>query len=290
MMENKSDPSHTHPQSRLPTGLIVPVATPFETDLSICQSAYIGHLSWLSGKGVTRLIVGGTTAEFFSLSIAERLTLLKLGRKHFPGFIIFNISADSVATTVEMAKRAQRLGADALLCLPPYYYAGAPRSGLIAYFSAIASECDLPFYLYNFPEHTGNPITREILQKVPHAGLKDSAADFTLIAHTPYYLLGGDARIVKAYRKGACGYVPGFPNVFPEIYLDLEKLLIKKEYERAEMLQLKINAFKQSLPKIAHIVAIKTYLNRILDSYPAAVRPPLDGSPGKAFNHSPMLL
>jgi dihydrodipicolinate synthase/N-acetylneuraminate lyase/uridine kinase len=273
-----------------PTGLIVPVTTPFESDLSICQSAYIDHLSWLSGKGVTRLIVGGTTAEFFSLTIAERLTLLKLGREYFPGFIIFNISADSITTTVEMAKRAHRYGADALLCLPPSYYAGAPPSGLIAYFSAVASACELPLYLYNFPEHTGNPITGEILQNVPHAGLKDSAADLSLITRTPHYLLGGDALIVEACRQGACGYVPGLPNVFPEIYLDLEKLLDEKAYERAEVLQLKINAFKRSLPHGAHIVTIKKYLNRIVDSYPAAVRPPLDGSSGEAVNLSPMLI
>jgi 4-hydroxy-tetrahydrodipicolinate synthase len=267
-----------------PTGLIVPVATPFETDLSICQPAYISHLSWLAGKGVTRILVGGTTAEFFSLTIAERLTLLKLAREYFPGLIIFNISGDSIATTIELAKRAQRYGADAAICLPPYYYAGAPVMGMIRYFSFVAEACALPLFLYNFPKHTGNALSAEILQKVPHAGIKDSSANLSLIEYTASYLLGGDSGIVDAYAAGACGFIPGLPNAFPEVYLSLEQALTHSTLHEAENIQTKITSFKKTLPKISGIVIIKKYLNRILDSYPETVRPPLDATLSASFD------
>lgn len=262
-----------------PEGLIVPVATPFEKNLSICQPAFIDHLSYLSRLGVTKLIIGGTTAEFFSLTISERLTLLKLSREYFPGFIMFNITDGSIATTAEMARRAARYGADALICLPPYYYASAPQAGLTEFFKSVACATgELPLYLYNFPKHTGNPITAEILQNVPHAGIKDSAADLSLIAHTSRYLLGGDSMIVDAYRRGACGYVPGLPNVFPKIYLDLEDFLEKRDFDKANTVQQLIAAFKKTLPEVSGIVVIKKYLNNILDGYPVHVRPPLDTS------------
>jgi len=258
-----------------PTGLIVPVATPFETDFSLCQPAYIDHLSWLSAQGVSRILAGGTTAEFFSMTTEERLTLLKLGREYFPGFIMFNISAESLAATIELAQRASRYGADALICLPPYYYAGAPAEGLIRYFSLVAEACDRPLYLYNFPKHTGNPLTADILKNVPHAGIKDSSADLSLIPHTKAFLLGGDSKIIEAYRAGACGFIPGLPNVFPKAYLQLENALSAGDTTKAEEIIAAIGSFKATLPKVSGIVVIKEYLHQLIDAYPVTVRPPL---------------
>ncbi len=290
-MKNNHKPNDKYNLSRSHgiNGLIVPVTTPFNDDFSICQSAYTEHLSWLSCKGVKKIIIGGTTAEFFSLTTEERMGLLSLGRKHFPSLIIFNISAGCVLETIQMAERACNEGADALICLPPYYYAGAPQSGLIKYFNAVSATCRQPFFLYNFPKHTGNPITKDILLNVPHAGLKDSGQDLSLISDTPNYFLGGDSLIVEAYRKGGCGYVPGLPNVFPEIYLELEKLLGNKEFDKADILQSRINSFKKSLPKVSGIVIVKKYLNSVLKSYPATVRPPLDDKLYEPINLSILL-
>ena len=272
-----------------PAGCIVPITTPFENDLSICQPAYIDHLAFLSSRGVTRLIAGGTTAEFFSLTVAERLTLLKLSREYFPGLILFNISDDSLPTALELAKRAARYGADGLLCLPPHYYANAPIGGMISWFRKIIDAVDLPFFFYNFPKHTGNPVTPELLAAIPHAGIKDSSATRSLIGATPAYLLGGDAGIVEAYREGACGYVPGLPNAFPDIYLQLETALAKQRFDDALALENRIAAFKKSLPNVSGIVVIKKYLNSLLGSYPTIVRPPLDEAAGKKIDCSVQL-
>ncbi len=262
-----------------PAGLIVPVTTPFGGDLSICQTAFIEHLAFLSERGVTKLIVGGTTAEFFSLTVSERLTLLKLSREYFPGYLIFNASGDNLATTVELVKKGYRYGADALICLPPWYYAKAPVTGIINYFKIAADTCDLPFYLYNFPRHTGNPITPEILGAVPHAGLKDSSADLGLIPACNKYLLGGDSKITEAYRKGACGFIPGLPNAFPGIYLAMEQAVHEKNDNVAERLQNQISSFKRSVSGISGIVTVKRMLGKLLGTYPTAVRPPLDAIP-----------
>ncbi|MCX7725725.1 MAG: dihydrodipicolinate synthase family protein, partial [Chitinispirillaceae bacterium] len=248
-----------------PSGLIVPITTPFEKDLSICETAFIEHLSYLKQKGVTKIIIGGTTAEFFSLTLKERLSLLKISREYFPGFIIFNISCDSLPSTIKMAEEAHRYGIDALICLPPYYYAGAPESGLIEFFLRVKDSSPLPFYLYNFPKHTGNPITCSLLRNISHDGLKDSAGELSLINFTPKYLLGGDSKIVEVYKKGGCGFVPGLPNAFPEIYLKLENLLDKKDFEKAELLQKEINTFKGSLPKVSGVVIVKKFLNAIIE-------------------------
>ncbi len=271
----------TDAQRITPAGCIVPITTPFEKDLSLCQPAYIDHLAFLSAKGVTRIIVGGTTAEFFSLTIAERLTLLKLTREYFPGLILFNISDDALPTAVELSKRATRYGADALLCLPPHYYANAPAEGMITWFATVSAASDLPFYFYNFPKHTGNAITPELLAAVPHAGMKDSSGSLSLSGATPSYLMGGDSGIVEAYGKGACGYVPGLPNAFPEIYLQLETALKEKRFTDALAIENRIAGFKKNLPKVSGIVVAKKFLSNMIDNYPATVRPPLDGAVGE---------
>ena len=272
------------------SGLLVPVATPFEKDYSLSQTAYIDHISWLSHHGISRLVVGGTTAEFFSMTLSERITLLKLSREYFPGYIMFNVSSPCMTTALELTKRAQSYGADALICLPPFYYANAPQKGVYDFLKAVGDTTWLPFYLYNFPKHTGNPFTPELLEKVPHAGIKDSSADLSLIPATPRYLLGGEVDVVKAYQLGAQGFVPGFPNIFPAFYSRIESLLNQKNYREATARLAHLAKFKKSLPKVSGIVTIKKMLGTFIESYPRTVRPPFCSTDLDNFNPDPELV
>ncbi|MDF7807423.1 dihydrodipicolinate synthase family protein [Pontiellaceae bacterium B12219] len=71
-------------------GLIVPVLTPFSEKGQIDEEAFIRHLEFLTSQGIRRIMVNGTTAEFFSLLPEERLRLLKLAREYFSGFIVLH--------------------------------------------------------------------------------------------------------------------------------------------------------------------------------------------------------
>lgn len=183
-----------------------------------------------------------------------------------------------MTTAIELAKRAQLYGADALICLPPYFYAKCPEKGIYDFLKAVGDSTWLPFYLYNFPKHTGNPFTPELLEKVPHAGIKDSSADLSLISATPRYLLGGEMELVKAYRLGAQGFVPGFPNIFPSFFNNLESLLNRKKFDEADVQIKHFTAFKKSLPNVSGIVTIKKILGGYIENYPQTVRPPLSAA------------
>ena len=67
------------------SGLIVPPPTPFNEKMGVDEDALSRHLTFLAEHGVTRLLVNGTTAEFFSLLHKERKLLLTLARHYFPG-------------------------------------------------------------------------------------------------------------------------------------------------------------------------------------------------------------
>ena len=257
------------------SGLIVPPTTPFGKGGDIDEGRYAAHLEFLAEKGVTRLLVNGTTAEFFSLLPSERLSLLKITKKYFPGTIFFNTASDSLRQAKETARRAADYGAHALVAMTPYYFAGAPEEGLVAFFNELGSCIDIPLILYNFSRHTNNPITPGILKKVKHVAIKDSSGDYSLIKNTPCYLSGTSRNMVEGHLAGAKGFVSSLANVVPELYVSLEKSLKKDDVEGALLLQEEIKASCAKIPAGNEISWIKKELSAIIKSYPASVRIPL---------------
>lgn len=166
-----------HEQYPEMSGLVVPVCTPFDENDAIEEGMYVKHLGLLAGQGVKRILVNGTTAEFFSLTVQERKRLMELSRRHFDGVLIFHAGCDGLAQTTELAKYGQDSGADAIAAIAPYYMASVSEQGMIDYFNALADTIKVPFILYNFPKHTQNGFTPEILSKIKHFGMKDSSAD-----------------------------------------------------------------------------------------------------------------
>lgn len=256
-------------------GLIVPLLTPFDGEEGIERRAFAEHLDWLAQAGVRRVLVGGTTGEFFSLTAGERLDLLKLALEYFPGLILFQAGSTALATTLELAEGAEHLGADGIVCLPPFYFADAPDEGLLRYMRAVSERVSVPLMLYNFPRHTGVRFTRELLAQIEHFGMKDSSADLSLIASTPRYFIGGDPKIVASAREGAVGFVSGVANAAPGIYVELEHALAEEDWGKAEELQGRVKDLVEPLEPRHAIATIKRRLAGKLEGYPVRVRAPL---------------
>lgn len=255
-------------------GLIVPVLTPFKDSGEIDRRAFVRHLEFLAQHGVRRIMVNGTTAEFYSLLPDERQLMLKLARGSFPGFIVLHVGGCGLAQNKLEVQWANELGADAVAALPPIYPAGLSAAGVIAYFRALSDETDLPFILYNFPKHTGNPLTPEILKSVPHDALKDSAQDLELMEHTPRYFVGSSTNIFTPIQQGAAGFVAATANVRPELYTAFELLLSAARPEEAAVMQEEIRAYSSRFSS-GGVALLKQALARELPDYPPNVRLPL---------------
>lgn len=255
-------------------GLIVPVLTPFKESGAIDERAFIRHLEFLDHHGIQRIMVNGTTAEFFSLLPDERQALLKLARRHFPGSIILHAGGMGLEQNLAEVRWAKEYGADAVAALPPIYPTGLPEAGIIEYFQALEAEADVPFVLYNFPKHTGNAITPEILRAVPHYAMKDSAQNLELMGHTPRYFVGSSTNIFDPIQQGAAGFVSATANVRPEIYAAMETLVVSAKVEEAAVLQREIQAYSARF-SAGGVPALKQALARKLDGYPTKVRVPL---------------
>ncbi|MCF7669245.1 MAG: dihydrodipicolinate synthase family protein [Verrucomicrobia bacterium] len=256
-------------------GLIVPVLTPFKEDLAIDEKQFIRHLEFLSDHGVRRILVNGTTGEFFSLTPDERKQMLQVARRYFPGIIVFQVGCAGGLQTRDQVRMGCDYGADAIICLPPYYYSNIREDGLVRYFNWIAENLDLPFMLYNFPRHTGVPLTPGILGRIPHYGLKDSAADMGLIGATPRYFIGADELIIENHRRGGRGFVSAGANAYPMLYTALEQALAQGEIKKAKSVHDDIIEVNAAIPDIDEISTIKQRLSEKLDGYPAYSRPPI---------------
>ena len=253
-------------------GLVVPVPTPFTESGAIDFGAFLAHLDWLAECGVRNLLVNGTTGEFFSLTPSEQLRVLQVARENWDGIIIAHTGSPALSACVETAHAAEEIGADFLASLPPFYFAGAPADGLIRWFKGLAESTEIPLILYNFPKHTGNPLTPEILAQVPHYGMKDSSADLSLIPATPRYFVGGDRKISAAYAAGAKGFVSASSNADPAPYVRIEK-------EQSAENQAAVDKVYSRFSGPYAIARIKQALAEILPGYPPYVRPPLTREP-----------
>ena len=257
------------------SGLTTPILTPFKNDGSIDERSFLQHIDFLAENGIKRILVNGTTGEFFSLTPAEQKRLFTLTRKHFSGLVLMHTGAGSLAQTSEIAAWAVDNGANAILALPPYYMANVPPQGLIEYFNAIAQTLTVPLILYNFPKHTQNPLTPEILAAVDHFGIKDSSADLSLIPATDHYYVGGDDMILEAHQQGAYGFVSARSNAFPAIFAKMESALATNDMTTATKLQADISKIKQNMTGPNGIAIIKYALAKSIPTYPQKTRPPL---------------
>lgn len=257
------------------SGLVVALTTPFDGDDNVDKERLIEHVQFLARANVRRLLVAGTTGEFFSLTDAERRCVLSLVREYFPGMVLFNAGADGLGRTRELMRCGEVCGADALVVIAPYYFAGCSPRGLSAYFQAVAETSDVPLVLYNFPRHTGNPLSPELLHTTPHAALKDSSAELSLIDATPAYFVGNDRLITAAAARGARGFVTGVANAVPDPYVALEATLDGTDEAERARLQDTVTELARQFHGPRQIAAIKRAVARVVPGYPDRVRPPL---------------
>jgi 4-hydroxy-tetrahydrodipicolinate synthase len=169
---------------------------------------------------------------------------------------------------------ASEFGADAVAVLPPIYPAGLPAAGIIEYFQTLEAEAKVPFILYNFPKHSGNAITPEILEAVRHDAMKDSGQNFELMGHTPRYFVGSSTNIYAPVQDGAAGFVAATANVRPELYTALEMLVVAAKVEEAAVMQQEVKAYSARF-SAGGVPLLKQALARKLKDYPTKVRLPL---------------
>lgn len=268
-------------------GPIFAILTPFDKKGDIDYGALQVYLSFLKDKGVKNIIANGTTGEFSSLSLEERMALTEFCRSNFDGTVINNISSCSTRECKRLMSHSREF-CDFFLLLPPFYYANVDDSGISEFFTEVLIDSPNPVLLYNFPRHTKVDIKPEMLRKLRDkctslVGIKDSGGNldisrsFKTINHSFQVYIGSDSLAYEALRSGFDGTVAGGGNVIPEFPLAIYNSFTLGEIDSARRIQDIFdiwNSFRKNL-QLSEITTTKIALSTRIKSFPTNIRPPL---------------
>lgn len=184
---------------RLATAMV----TPFDSKGNVDFQKTTTLVNYLINNGTDTIVVSGTTGESPTLSTEEKIALLqhvvKVVDKRIP--VIMGTGSNNTYASIELTKRAEQSGADAIMLVAPYYNK-TNQEGLYQHFKAIADTTSLPVMLYNIPGRSAVNIAPETvirLSKVPNiVAVKEASGDLNamtqIIAETDddFVLYSGD--------------------------------------------------------------------------------------------------
>lgn len=160
--------------------------THMTADLQFDEQPYLDHLNWILDAGPAGVFAAGGTGEFFSLTADEVERVTKVTVEGTNGRVPVLAGAGyGTAMAVDLAKRAERAGADGILLLPPYLI-NASQEGLIAHVEAVCNATGLGVILYNRDNAIASADTvARLCETCPTlVGLKDGVGDIELMVRT----------------------------------------------------------------------------------------------------------
>jgi 4-hydroxy-tetrahydrodipicolinate synthase len=267
-------------------GCFVATVTPFDEKGQIDEQALRNHIDFLLSQGVAGIVPCGTTGESATLSWEEhnRVVDITLEQNQGRGIIIAGAGSNNTAESITAAQHAHIKGADAILCITPYYNKPT-QEGLFQHFSSIAEKVDIPIVVYNVPGRTGvnlQPETIERLCAFPAIiAVKEASGDITQISEIHRrcgdrlsILSGDDALTLPILSVGAKGVISVVANIIPRKMVSLIDCFISGDMDQALQLHEELLPLCQSMFFETNPIPVKTALN-LLGNNAGSLRLPL---------------
>lgn len=245
-------------------GIFAAATTPFGPDGALDAAAAAANATALVAAGLQGLVLVGSTGEAPLVDDAERDALLAAVRPVVPPdrWLLMGIGAESTRLTIDRAKRAAALGADAVLVVAPHYYTAAmtPRAQE-AHYRAVADASPLPVLLYSIPLYMHFALDAETVGRLathPNIiGIKDSGGDavvrdsYQTLAPAPFAVFTGHAPSLRiALATGCEGAILATGCIAPALCLAIADAVNTGDEARGRALQ-------QALTRLATEVAGK---------------------------------
>jgi 4-hydroxy-tetrahydrodipicolinate synthase len=226
-------------------GSIVALVTPFKKG-KVDFDTFQQLVEWHVASGTHGLVPCGTTGETPTLSEAEHKRLIdaciEAARGRVP--VIAGAGSNSTAKAVDLARHAEKSGAEGILVVTPYYNKPT-QEGLFQHFKAINDACGLPIIAYNVPGRTGVEISVETVIRLAGlkrvVGIKDASVDLSRplqlrVALGPDFvqLSGEDATVAAYLAQGGQGCISVTANVAPKLCAELHNQWMKKDFKAFE--------------------------------------------------------
>lgn len=213
-------------------GVYTAIVTPFTSDGEIDGPAFARLLAFQLSARVTGVVVSGTTGEAASLSVAERKRLFDLAAEHRgPLQVIAGTGSCSLAEATHLFRHAHRLGLDAALVIPPFFYRKVSSEGTATFLRRVLDSAELPALIYHIPQLSGIRINSKVITPLltaPNfAGIKDSSEDAESVVRLRACLsdmplfVGAERLASHALEHGAAGIISGAANVAPRLVCEM---------------------------------------------------------------------
>ncbi len=253
------------------TGVGTAIVTPMNPDGSVNFAEFGRLLDFQIAGGADAIVVCGTTGEASTMPDAEHLECIRFAVERVAGKIpvIAGTGSNDTVHAISLSQKAEKLGADALLQVTPYYNKTSQR-GLVRHFTAIADSVNIPIVLYNVPSRTGVNIsidTYKELAKHPNiVATKEASGNFSLMAEIAAYTdldiySGNDDQVIPALSLGGKGVISVTSNLMPKEKHDEVALYLAGKQGEALAIQQRILAFEKALFMDVNPIPVKEALN-----------------------------
>ena len=257
-------------------GAGVAIVTPFKENGEVNYEEFSRLIDFQIENGTDAIIVCGTTGESATLTEEEHMDVVKYCIEKVAGRVpvVAGTGSNCTETAIKLTKHAKEDGADAALCVTPYYNK-ATQGGLVAHFGAIADAVDIPIILYNVPSRTGTNILPETAVKLAKehkniVGLKDASGNIDQTVKTMQLAdgcidlySGEDGEIVPIMSLGGLGVISVLSNVAPRQTHEICAKCLEGDYEAARQLQFKAYPLVKALFSEVNPIPVKAALNML---------------------------
>lgn len=270
------------------SGSIPALVTPFR-DGVFDESAFRRLVDWQIEQGSSALVPCGTTGEASTLSNAEHHRVIEVCIEQAAGRVpvIAGCGSNDTRNALLHMNFSKKAGAAAGLCVAPYYNRPS-QAGLIAHFSFLSENSDLPIVLYNVPSRTVTDIEDEtvveLVRKYPDriVAIKDASGDLSRVADHRMgigrefcQLSGNDELWLPHSAAGGKGAISVTANVAPALCAEFHEAIAANELKRARELNDKLFPLHYAMFSDASPAPVKYALSRVHDWIEPSVRLPL---------------
>ncbi len=258
------------------SGSIPALVTPFR-DGTFDEASFRRLVDFQIENGSTALVACGTTGEASTLSNAEHHRVIEVCIEQAGGRVpvIAGCGSNDTQNALLHMSFSRKAGAAAGLCVAPYYNRPS-QDGLIAHFSHLAENSDLPIVLYNVPGRTVTDIEPdtvcELARRYPGkiVAIKDASGDLSRVTDHRMgigrdfcQLSGDDELALPANAAGAVGCISVTANVAPRLCCDFQQACADNDLVRARELNDKLYPLHYAMFEDASPAPVKYALSRV---------------------------
>lgn len=238
-------------------GVWTAMVTPFTEEGTVDFVAWDKLLLLQRDAGVRGVVVSGSTGEGSTLSVSEKLSLMKRAKALVGKSmqLMGGIGGSDTAQCVELAKLYEDAGADSLLVVTPPYNKPS-LAGLKLHFSSVAQKVKIPICLYHVPGRTGQRLDANTLAelcKMPSITMvKEASGDLSLFSEAclnsdAAYFSGDDLTYLGSLAYGGLGVISVISNIFPKEWVAVTEAYWKGDKEKVHTLHKILSPINKNL-------------------------------------------